>query len=290
MSRTVSGDRSAPICIGPVCQPVRASGRASWPDQARSRRARPPDRASRSRRSGRPNVATSRPARKASAWISAKLSTLSQSVAVDLVRGHGLAGIRLDPRAAAASRSAPSMSCSGQRVIRSCDVLAASAARRALSAVTSSRTTSVETVALRRVEVRVVEHVERGLHAGERRPARLGVLEQLPVAPRMRLVVVGDVVEQQDEPRSSRPVRRGRAHGREAHPQQMAGGRAGHEARRRGRWSPPRAMRCSTVSSAWAISARSITPWIERPSPISSAPPPPGARESRRNSCRARSL
>ena len=57
----------------------------------------------------------------------------------------------------------------------------------------------------------------------ERRPARLGELEQLPVAPRMRLEFVGDVVEQQDEagevpaPSASR-----RAHGRHAHAQEVA--------------------------------------------------------------------
>ena len=79
------------------------------------------------------------------------------------------------------------MSCSGQRVIRSSDVLVANAAKRAPSAVTSSRTTVPELVAALRTEIRVIEHVERHLDARERGPARLNVLEQLTVAPRVRI-------------------------------------------------------------------------------------------------------
>ena len=90
----------------------------------------------------------------------------------------------------------------------------------------------VEALTLLRLEVRVVEHVERGLYAGEGCPARLGQLEQLPVASRLRLVLVGDVVEQQDEAGALRSAGR-RAHRRQAHAQKMPGGRAGHEARRR---------------------------------------------------------
>ena len=82
----------------------------------------------------------------------------------------------------------------------------------------------------------------------ERRPARLGELEQLPVAPRLRLVLVGDVVEQQHEAAQRRSLRRGRAHRRHADPQQVPGRRAGHEPRRGRRRVAPRAMRCSTVS------------------------------------------
>ena len=53
----------------------------------------------------------------------------------------------------------------------------------------------------------------------------------------------------------------------------------------------PRAMRRSMVSRAWSMSAASITAWIERPRPISSAPPAlSGARERRRKRARARPL
>ena len=74
----------------------------------------------------------------------------------------------------------------------------------------------VEALTLLRLEVWVVEHLEGGLYAGEGCPARLGQLEQLSVASRLRLVLVGDVVEQQDEAGALRPAGR-RAHRRQAH-------------------------------------------------------------------------
>ncbi len=56
--------------------------------------------------------------------------------------------------------------------------------------------------------------------------------------------------------------------------------------------SAPRAMRASTRSSAWSSAALSISAWIERPSPISSAPAlsPPPRPEIRRASARIRPL
>ena len=87
----------------------------------------------------------------------------------------------------------------------------------------------------RRIEVGIVEQVERGLHACERGAACLGQRERLAVAPGRSRMRVGDVVEEQHEPRHRRTFRRGVAHRRHVHPDEMTRVRGCHEARRRGR-------------------------------------------------------
>ncbi len=91
------------------------------------------------------------------------------------------------------------MSWSGQRAIAPSDVACgergeARAHRRHFVA-----DYCVQPLAPLRVEVGILEHVERGLHVGERGPAALGQVEHLPVTSRLGLVLVGDVVEQQHE-------------------------------------------------------------------------------------------
>ena len=118
------------------------AGRDRPPPRPRAR----PGRGAPSRRRGRgagwARAGARRRARKASAWVRAKLSTLSQrvsSISVAATVWPASAAMRW---AAAVTRSAPSISCSGQRVRRSSEASAASAARRALMASTSSRTTA----------------------------------------------------------------------------------------------------------------------------------------------------
>ena len=164
--------------------------------------------------------------------MSAKLSMLSQSELVGRLDRDRLAVVRLDPAPGGVEEVGAEhvlQRPAGHQVLRGGGGVGGEAGAEGGHLVAHHL---AELVAARRVEVGVVEHVERHLHGRERRPARLDVLEELPVAAGVHLVVVGDVVEEEDVARRGGGLGGGGSHGREVHPQQVAGGRAGHEAAR----------------------------------------------------------
>ena len=93
----------------------------------------------------------------------------------------------------------------------------------------------LEALAHRRFEVGQVEHVDRRLHAGERRAAAFGQREQQRVARRLFFELTRDVVQHQHETgdRSAVAVVRRTGDCRHLGAQQLAGARGGDELRRR---------------------------------------------------------
>ena len=207
---------------------------------------------------------------------------------VDLGAGDRLAGLGLDALGGGGDEVRPEhllQRPAGQQILRGVGGEVGEARAHGVDLVAHH---GVEALALGGLEVGIVEHVEGGPHAGERCPARLGQLDQPVVAARLGGIVVGDVVEEQHVAAEGGVAFAG-PHRRQADLEEVAGRRGGDELR--GAAASPRAMLRSMVSRAWSIRARSITAWIDRPRPISSAPPAlSGARESRRKRARARPL
>ena len=120
----------------------------------------------------------------------------------------------------------------------------------------------LETLACRRVEIGVVEQLDRRLQVAERRPAAFGQLVQqrsrADSSAKSRVMLSSISTKPfsaASDGVSEPPVI---AHRRHLHPQQLPAARAGDELRRRV-LAAPRCRRCCTLSSACATSLRSNT-------------------------------